>query len=356
VTVDRSPGLIRAGAALFLIAVLVAVVAALWGFSSAPDRAQDDTSGFDPAGLAKLDGKSLELARFLDAGEFVGGTLVTQEPSVVIALGRSFGLTPEGGDDIDQVELGPGEQAQAYFLGPHQAIIKLAGHPSVISATLSEDVRALRVVAPPRPAGEPMPISGRPYVGVPLPVEPSLLDMALDRRAQILASLGEIVETIDGRPYVSVSISGDCAEVAQVSCTIDIAGVAPRSVDQWDSWSGVATEASGWSVTLEPARSHLAGVPRWLAREAERIARNDPAAAAEIGQYEEVVDFTWDHEAPGLISIRYWRGCEFGSHPRIAWLADHGVADAGVCRDLLDVTVDVPANDVVSRHASQEQS
>lgn len=350
-TTDRARGVLRAGAVLGLI-VMLAIALAAWAIASSSDGVDDDPSGLDPGGLAKLDPKSRELARFLDTGELVGGAFVTREPSDVLDLGRSMGLDPQGGDEPDQPQLGPGEQAQVYFLGPYQPIIRLAAHPAVMSATLAEDFRALRAIAPPRPVGGAMPVPGKPYVAVPLPVDLPSLEIPADRRALILASLSQVVETIDGRPYASVSIGSDCGDVAQVSCTIGIAGVAAGSVDQSDTWSAVATKAAGWSVALEPGQPHLAGVPRWLAREAERIARSDPVTAAEIGRYEEIRDFTWDGAAPGMIRIRYWRTCQFGSQPLMATLADHGVP----CLDLLDVTIDVPAGGVVSRETSQQRT
>ncbi len=59
---------------------------------------------------------------------------------------------------------------------------------------------------------------------------------------------------------------------AQVSkCTVDLAGRRPW-IESTSRTRGqvVATKAAGWSVALEPGQPHLAGVPRWLAREAER--------------------------------------------------------------------------------------
>ena len=165
--INRNPGFVVAGAVLALVAAL-ALIAASWGLLSGADRINENTSGIHPVGLAKLDPKSMELARFLDRGEMVGGTLVTREPSVVLDLGRSLGLEPQGGAEAEeQPQLGPGEQAQVYFFGPYQPIIMLAAHPRVMSATLAEDFRALRAVAPPRPPGEATPIPGRPYVAVP---------------------------------------------------------------------------------------------------------------------------------------------------------------------------------------------
>ena len=262
-----------------------------------------------------------------------------------------MGLDPQGGDEPDQPKLGPGEQAQVSFLGPYQPIIRLAAHPTVMSATLAEDFRALRAVVPPRHAGEQLPISGRPYVAVPLPIDPNSPEMPPDRRGPILASLAPILETIDGRPYASVSINASCIAVPVDECTVDLAGLAAGSIDQWDTWSVVATKAAGWSVALVPGQPHLAGVPRWLAREAEWIARSDPVTAAEIGQYEEIRDFTWDRAAPGVIRIHYWRGCQLGSLPKVAW-----VADAGVCLEYLDVTVDVPAGRVIGRETILERT
>jgi hypothetical protein len=347
-------GLLQAGLLVALALFLVAAFAAVWVTSSGWEQVEDGAVGLDPVGVAKLDPKSRVLVGLLDAGESVGGSFVTRDPSLILDLGRSLGLDARDGVEVEQPQLGPGEQAQVYIFGPSHPITRLAAHPAVVSTTLSEDFRALRPVASPRPAGDTIPIliPGRPYLVVPVPMDPMSPEIPADRRAPILASLGQLVETIDGRPYTNVSIGSDCDDVAQISCTINLEGLAPGSVDQWDWWSGAATKAAGWSVALEPGQPNLAGVPRWLAREAERIARNDPATAAEIGQYEEIRDFVWDRAAPGVIRIRYWRICQFGSQPQIASLADHGVP----CLDYLDVTVDVPAGRVISRETIVERT
>jgi hypothetical protein len=347
-------GLLQAGLLVALALFLVAAFAAVWVTSSGWEQVEDGAVGLDPVGVAKLDPKSRALVGLLDAGESVGGSFMTRDPSLILDLGRSLGLDARDGVEVEQPQLGPGEQAQVYIFGPSHPITRLAAHPAVVSTTLSEDFRALRPVASPRPAGDTIPIliPGRPYLVVPVPMDPMSPEIPADRRAPILASLGQLVETIDGRPYTNVSIGSDCDDVAQISCTINLEGLAPGSVDQWDWWSGAATKAAGWSVALEPGQPNLAGVPRWLAREAERIARNDPATAAEIGQYEEIRDFVWDRAAPGVIRIRYWRICQFGSQPQIASLADHGVP----CLDYLDVTVDVPAARVISRETLMERT
>jgi hypothetical protein len=340
---------------LIALAILVVAFAALWVTSSGWVQGEDDAAGFDPLGVAKLDPKSRQLSGLLDAGESVGGSFVTRDPSLILDLGRSLGLDPQGADEIEQPQLGPGEQAQVYLFGLTQPMIRLAAHPAVMSATLAEDFRALRPVAQPRAAGEPIPIliPGRPYVAVPLPMDPMSPEIPPDRRAPILASLGQLVETIDGRPYASVSIDADCVDVPVSGCTISFAGLPAGSSDQWDTWSGAATKAAGWTVAFEPGQApQLAGVPRWLTREAERIARSDAATATLIGQYEEIRDVTWDPAAAGQIRIRYWRMCALGSLPRTAWLADHGVP----CLDLLDVTVDVSTARVVSRLPSEERN
>ena len=113
-------------------------------------------------------------------GESVGG------PSSPAGLESRLGdrrLVPQGASEAEQPELGPEEQAVVLFLGPPEATIRLAAHPIVMSATLAEDFRALRAIAPLRPPGGAMPVPGKPYLAVPLPVDLPSLEMSVDAGA-----------------------------------------------------------------------------------------------------------------------------------------------------------------------------
>lgn len=350
------PKLIALAAGIALI-VIVAVGAAIIGRPGrlAPSLAiatakAPALAALDPAGVARLDPASRDLIGILDPGEWVNGSLLTREPAVVAELAQTMGLAPMVGD----VVVGPGEQGDVNLLGPHEAMVRLAAHPSVTSLLLAEDLRVLRVVAPPRPAGEALPNPGQPYLGLPLPIRPDAFPVPPEWRAAMLTSLAGTVQTIDGRPYESVTFDGTCEDSGPMTCYGDLTGVVGGSGGRSDGWSFHAAEADGWAVVLEPGQPRLNGVPRWLGREAERIARSDPASAAAIADYAWVWGFTWNPASPGLVQVRYARQCETGSAARTASLAMGPIAATGECRDMLVITVDIPTGQVVGREVLQE--
>jgi hypothetical protein len=342
-----------AGAAV----IVVLVAAAILGRPGTPTPSLAVATGtppplarLDPGGVARLDPASLDLVGVLDPGEWVNGSLLTRDPAAVADLARALALDPMDADIV----VGPGQQGDVNVLGPHEAIVRLAAHPSVTSLSLSEDLRVLRAVAPPRPAGEAMPNPGLPYLGLPLPIRPDPIAIPAEWLAAMQLSLGETVQTIDGRPYDSLTLDGTCEDAGALTCYGDLTGVARGSGGRSDGWSFHAIEQTGWTVVLEPGQPRLNGVPRWLGREAERIARNDPASAAAIEDYAWVRGFTWIAASPGLIQVSYARQCEVGSTSRVASLAIGPVAATGECRDMLVITVDVPTGQVVGRQFFQE--
>ncbi|HEV8546725.1 MAG TPA: hypothetical protein VGQ64_10565 [Candidatus Limnocylindrales bacterium] len=345
---------LSAGAALI---VIVAVAAAVLGRPGSPaptvavaTETAPALAALDPAGVARLDPGSRDLAGILDPGEWVSGSFLTQDPAVVADLARTMGLAPMIGD----VVVGPGEQGDVNVLGPHEAIVQLAAHPSVTSLFLAEDLRVLRAVSPPRPVGEAMPSPGEPYLGLPLPIRPDAFAVPPEWRAAMLTSLAGTVQTIDGRPYETVSFDGTCEDSGPMTCYGDLTGVVGGSGGRSDGWSFHAAEADGWAVVLEPGQPRLNGVPRWLGREAERLARSDPASAAALADYAWVWGFTWNPASLGLVQVSYARPCESGSTSRTASLAIGPIAATGQCRDMLVITVDVPAGQVVGRQLFRE--
>jgi hypothetical protein len=350
------PKLFALAAGVALI-VVVAVAAAIVGRPGPPaptlavaTAKAPDLGALDPGGVARLDPASRDLVGILDPGEWVNGSLLTREPAEVADLARTMALAPMVGDVVD----GPGEQGDVNLLGPHEAIIRLAAHPSVTSLFLAEDLRVLRAVAPPRPAGEAMPNPGQPYLGLPLPIRPDAFAVPPEWRAAILTSLAETVRTIDGRPYETVSFDWTCEDSGPMTCYGDFTGVAGGSGGRSDGWSFHAAEADGWAVVLEPGQPRLNGVPRSLGREAERIARSDPASAAAIADYAWVWGFTWNPASPGLVQVSYARQCETGSAARTASLSMGPIAATGQCRDMLVITVDIPTGQVLGRDVLQE--
>jgi hypothetical protein len=219
---------------------------------------------------------------------------------------------------------------------------------------LNEINLAMRPVAAPIADDTTLPMPGRPYVaGVPLNVEPSALGIARERREPMLASLAKAIVTIDGQPYQGFEIAAWChTEAGQERCDFEALGAVSRSGGRSDVWRITATAASGWSAIGGPEdRPTYSGVPRWLSREAERIARSDPATAAAIATYAWIGASEWDPDAPGVISLLYGRSCDAQVF-RLA-LAGRGVlAGTGECFDYLKLRVDVGRKLVVGKATS----
>jgi hypothetical protein len=337
------------GAAVAAIAG-VALIAGTLAFVSPPggvaqSDGADSGARLDPNALAKLSPGSRDVALALGPGESAESVLETTNSRLIVALARGHGLAPvasEPGVEIVEVT------------GPVEQILALVGHPSVSGASLNEVVLAMRPIAAPIADDTTLPVPGRPYVaGFPLNVEPSALGIAHDRREPMLASLAKAIVTIDGQPYQDFEIAAWChTEAGQERCGFEALGGVTRSGGRSDVWRVTATAANGWSAIGGPEdRPTYSGVPRWLAREAERIARSDPATAAVIATYEWIGGSEWDPDAPGVISVLYGRSC--GAHVfRVAFAGRGLLAGTGECLDYLTLRVDVGRKLVVGQATS----
>ena len=340
---------ILVGAAMAAIAG-VALIAGTLAFVARPGGVAsldilDPGPRLDPNALAKLRPEARDVALALEPGESAESVLETTNSRLIVALARGHGLAPIASDPgVELVEV----------TGPIEGIIALVGHPSVSGASLNEIVLAMRPIAEPIADDTTLPMPGRPYVaGVPLNVEPSALGIARDRREPMLASLAKAIVTIDGQPYEGFDIAAWChTEAGQERCGFEALGAVTGSGGRSDVWRVTATAASGWSAIGGPDdHPTYSGVPRWLSREAERIARSDPATAAVIATYAWIGGSEWDPDAPGLISLLYGRSCD--AHVFRLAFAGHGVlAGTGECLDYLTLRVDVGRKLVVGQATS----
>jgi hypothetical protein len=310
------------------------------GISAAPSDEADARPGIDAAVLAKLDPRSRDVAISLEPGEWAQAALETSDSRRIVALGRGRGLdrflSATGPDIVD-------------LRGPVEAILAVVGDPSVSRVSLGEDLRAMRTVAAQVGDERAIPVPGQPYLALALNIDlgPSAIPPA--RRGPMLTSLARLIVTIDGQPYQHLHIEDWCHGDAPVTCGLEATGSVARSGGQSDAWLVTATAATGWTAILAPEdRPRLNGVPRWLTREAERIARADPAVAQVIAAYQQVDGASWDPNAPGLISVLYSRGCA-GHAGRLAAAGGGVIADTGQCFDQLELQVDVPAQRVVGQ-------
>jgi hypothetical protein len=328
-----------------LLVIVGGLIVATLLISPAPGLAvaASPTSTPPPASFSKLDGPSRELAEDLGPGEKVTAALLVRDDEAVATLAsdaREAGLT---------VEPAGGERSQVTVTGPHEDVLALTSLPIVGSARLTEDLSALRVLAAPLEPGRPFPVSGRPYVEG-LPIDPMSIPIPADRLAGMLGTLAEQVVTIDGQPYPDLLVDGNCNGEPVISeCYIDFEGATVRGGDRRDRWPIHSSVRTGWFPAVDPANPPtLRAVPRWLAREAERIARTDEATLEQIRHYTWVADFGWIPADAKLIEVRYLRTCPGGlGQIQVASLAGGPVADHGVCVESVTVTVDVVTKRVV---------
>lgn len=296
----------------------------------------------DAGAIAKLDPESRELALAIPSAESVDATYIAADrirAEAVAAAARSAGLEPH---------VSIGEDATVSMFGPIDRILALLSNPSVGRAEIREDTRALRPAAAPLAAGWSMPVPGRPYAGDTLPVDPTDVLIPAQRRAFLFATVADLVVTIDGAPYDRLRAEGTCGGGQAPECQLYLYGLTAGAPFAFDTWSIHATAAMGWLARIDPGDGpYLAGIPRWLAREAERIARDDPAASHDLAAYSSILGFTWDPARPGVISVTYGRDCVTSADRRVASLGALPFADTGECIDILTVVVDVGTAKVV---------
>jgi hypothetical protein len=290
--------------------------------------------------LAKIDAESRWLAVVLEPDEIVTAAYFvadTARATVVAEHASDAGLDAQVIGDLD---------AEVRATGPRRVLLEIASLAVVSRFSLEEDHRAERPLAPPldRPLIVPQP--GLPYAGTGVPVGPLELEELGAREAVMVAALGGVVVTIDGRPYTETQVTGSCAGQA---CVVALYGRTHGSPSQ-DVWSIQGSPSNGLNARIDPADPPmLHSVPRWLVREAERISRADPAVTAELAEGDMFGEASWDPNAAGLIALRYVVACGCcGSvdDGLTGHLADHNGGPAG-CGGDLTVIVDVDHAHVV---------
>ena len=284
--------------------------------------------------LAKIDLESRWLAVVLEPDE-----LVTAAYFVADAQRAQLIADRAAGAGLDAQVIGDFE-AMVRVTGPRRELLEIASLAVVSRFSLEEDQRADRPTAAPldRPLFVPQP--GLPYAGIGVPVGPLDLEELGPLGAAMVAPLGGLVVTIDGQPYVETQLSGTCGGQA---CVVTLSGRTRGSPFQ-DVWSIQGSPVTGLTARLDPTDPPmLRSIPRWLVREAERIARADPGVVAQIAAGDWIGEAGWDPAAPGLIALRYVAACGCcGSvdDGLAGYLADHNGGPVACAGDLT-VIVDV---------------
>jgi hypothetical protein len=287
----------------------------------------------DPGVLAP---PALALLDVLDPGEVASATVSIAESAEADVVARAQEL----GFEV----MGP-IFGQITVDGPAADLRRLAEAEGVLSLSVSERREALRPAAPPRESFD-IPVPGRPYDTLPAPgveIEQWAVHVDREHRDRILALIAPHLVSLSGQPYDHAWAGIDCDEGGgppPVRCRVMFMGRYHWTSDLHDGWEFRVSAERGWvpEPNLEIPPTYGA-MPRWLAREAERIARADPGAASRIGTYELIEDFAWHPRDPGIVDVRYSR------HMAEARLPGH-VAEVGWPKDFLIVEVDVAAGRV----------
>ncbi len=334
------------GGGAFVLAVAASLTATGLLTTPAPvtPDGPDPSKSAPPLAFSKLDGPSRALADSLTPGEVVTARLFARGDEQVAEIakrGRNAGL---------DVQPSGGEEPQVTVTGEHAAILELATLAIVGSVRLQEDVRAMRLIAAPLEQGWSMPIAGLPYADAGLPLNSGAIAVPPDQRAMLLGSLASLVETIDGQPYAGLAITGACSDDPVTDCWVYLEGANVKGSERLDRWPVHASVQTGWFVGFDRGDPPtFRAVPRWLGREAERIARTDGPALEQIRGYEWLDFIGWNPTLPGVIEVGYRRTCGGGlGNAHVASLDRGPVAEDGGCDEFLTVAVDVAEGRVVA--------
>ena len=259
-------------------------------------------------------------------------TITAPHPAAVAAAARTHGLTAQ---DVSK--------EMVVVSGPFPAVLAFAVTARPVLVGLGEDPAVDRWLPDERPIVA-IPVPGRPYLTQPLATDLSRVVMPPERRAPMLRSFAEAVETIDGRPYARLDLNGSCdPEELGPACTLYSGASMTGAGERADTRSMRGDARSGWRGTLVDGTVFLHSVPRALVRSAEWSARHDPAAAKALRAYETCCDAAWDPARPGVIQLGYVRACAESVAP-----AGREIAATGDCFEQLLITVDIAAGTVLS--------
>jgi hypothetical protein len=288
-------------------------------------------------GFEKLDAASHALAMELEPNEIATVSLYTGTDERAIGLARRV---REAGFEPGAIG---GERPHLSVVGPHEPLIALAASALVTRATVAEESSALRPVSALLGPDRALPSPGLAYAGTGFPDDLATRAVPANLRVQLLAALAQTVTTIDGDPYRDLVFEASCSgEPEPVDCAIAVSGAIAQGVEQRDRWLLHAGAETGWLPAFDPANAPiLQAIPRWLGREAERIARSDPAALTVIRGFDRIDGFSWDPAAASVIDVRYSRSCA-GLERDLASIVGGPLASDG-CIEFLRVRVDVGA-------------
>jgi hypothetical protein len=266
-----------------------------------------------PTPTRLLDARELGLVRSLQPGETVSAYFwEVSDARRLFATAAELRLPIEGD---------PGDpQTTIKVTGPPATVIALVARSGAGEVHLEERLDALRPVAAPLMPWQSIPVPGAPYRSFPLPgvtVRRTGTPLPAVAEQLFLQSAAPLVRTITGSPHDELDITLNCERqgcVAVVSGQFNDSGL--NGTSRGDAWAFVAVEATGWRARRDPVRAQalkggqgewFTAVPRWIAREAERIARANPVIAARIAGYEWIEGFGWDPDRPGLVRVVYGR-------------------------------------------------
>ncbi|MBA2380514.1 MAG: hypothetical protein H0V73_00245 [Chloroflexi bacterium] len=268
----------------------------------------------------------------LDQGERIHAEVLTADAIPVAAAADAAGL-----------DASVTQPNRVSLTGDPGRILALLDPLTTRAVSIRQDETALRWI----PGAAPLvaiPIGGRPYLLGGLPGDLGGALIPSPQRESMLGSLAQIAQTIDGRPYATLDVSGGCDRQVDgfLTCSASVVGAPAGAVRGEDWWTVHGSEKAGWRGLPEPGGGTLTGVPRPILRAVEWIARHDPETLAGIGRYERCCDAWWHPGIPGRITLDYQRDCETSVER-----AGRPLADTGDCLDHLIIDVDLATARVI---------
>ena len=328
----RHSGVIQTVAALIGCSILVLVTAGCGQaiFPSRPTTTQATSFAAPALADLPLDASSRDLLAVMDPAE-----------TALVLVGTTWT------DELSRAALGAGMRVEIFepsvsiaIDGPVGQVLALVGSAPVTSVTVHDPVAAMRPIPDERPTVE-VPTPGRPYLLTGFVGDLSQVKIGSPQREVMLVSLAEAIQTIDGQPYAGLHLEGSCgSDKTGSSCGLIAVGLTSGSVGREDEWSLQATAQTGLGGAIASVRT--TSVPRPLLRAAEWSARHDEAALARIRAFAECCQVSWDPAQPAQITLVYDRPCASALRP------GQDLADTGLCRDELSITVDIRSGAIVS--------
>ncbi|HEX2756248.1 MAG TPA: hypothetical protein VHM48_12335 [Candidatus Limnocylindrales bacterium] len=297
--------------------------------ASEPAAATPDPAAAEAAIARVLDPGSRDLLALIAPEETIEATIDLADPKRAASAAMAQGL------DGQVVSIGT-----VLVVGPRDDVVGFAAGAQATRIAIAEDHRPDRWLPAEAPSIR-IPAPGWPYRLGPMPVDRPGLLMEDDQANVLLAELARKIETIDGRPYVRFTVTGECDPSKPPSCLLRASGVSVGVGDRSDGYLVVSNKTTAGNPHLDSSTHE--SVPRDLRRAAEWIARHDPKALAEISSETGCCDARWDPGRPGVVTVTWTRPCSAAVARPEAILAD-----TGNCFDTLAIAVDLGRGTVVS--------